>query len=674
MAWLAGVDVGGTFTDVVLYDPVSGEVRINKVLTTQNQAEGFMSGLQAISSLPDIRTIVHGTTIGTNAILERKGARTGLITTRGFRDILELGRRTRPQTYGMTGQFEPLVPREWRMEVDERVGADGDVLTPLNQEEVRQAARQLADDAVESLAVVFLHSYANPKHEQEARHTLTAAWRNGFVSLSHEVLPEVGEFERTSTTVINAYLQPLLDRYLTDLREKLRRAEYRRPFRIMQSNGGALTLDTAVRQACRSVLSGPSAGLVAAAWIGRQAGHEKVIAADMGGTSFDVGVVLGGEPTMAPEKEIDYGIPTGVPMVDIVTIGSGGGSIAWINDAGLLHVGPESAGAHPGPICHGRGGNRPTLTDANVLLRRLDVRNIMPVGRAPTEESRAAFAQLGTRLGLTAEETAEATVRIANLSMANAIKRVSIEKGLDPRSFTLMAFGGGGPLHACSLASELSIPRILIPPWPGVTSALGCLLADARHDEVWSIHQRVRNVSTDSIRHLFDQMIKRIRAIMMAEGIEPSATQVRYEAELQYEGQTHTLHVLLPSAMVTAQELLEQFEAEYRRRFGVTVNGVPVQLINLHVRSWASRTRQVKLKLPRPATGSADAARQGTRSIRIGNEWYDTAVYDRWRLPQAAVVPGPACIEQTDTTTLVLPGWVARTDRLGNIVMTQEEV
>ncbi|MSP67300.1 MAG: hydantoinase/oxoprolinase family protein [Alphaproteobacteria bacterium] len=672
MAWLAGVDVGGTFTDVVLLNPETGDVRIKKVPTTRNQAEGFLRGLTETGALSEIDAVVHGTTVGTNALLERKGAKTGLITTRGFRDVLELGRRTRPTSYGMMGSFEPLVPRALRHEVAERLEATGAVLTPLDREAVAAAARALLAEGVESVAVVFMHSYADPAHEQAAGEVIAALWPNGHVSLSHDVLPEVGEFERTSTTVVNAYLQPLLHRYLSSVEGELRRAGYARPFRVMQSNGGALTVETATRHAVRSVLSGPAGGVTAACEIGRQLGEHHVISADMGGTSFDVGLVVDGEPVLAEQKQLSYGIPSRIPMIDIETIGAGGGSIVRIDGAGLLQVGPESAGAYPGPICYGQGGMAPTVTDANLLLGRLDLRRVVPGTTVGADTVQPAFAAVGERLGVDAEGAAEAAIRVADMRMAGAIKRISLEKGVDPRKVALVPFGGAGPLHACGMADVLSIRRVVVPAWPGVTSALGCLLADIRYDDTWTVHKRLAEVEVDRVHALFGRMVGRVLGVMQSDGAAVASVALRFQAALQYEGQTHRVYIDLPAAghtppAVTAQDLAARFEAEYRARYTVTVTGIPVRLVNLRVRATARRGVVGRLRVPVPKSGTLAAASTGGARMRFNGAWSDCPTFERWRLPEGAHVAGPARIDQEDTTTLVAPGWGATIDHLGNI-------
>ncbi len=671
MTWIAGIDVGGTFTDVVLINTKTREIRIRKVPTTaRNQAESFLRGLTETGDLREVDAIVHGTTVGTNALLERKGARAGLISSKGFRDLLELGRRTRPNDYGMTGTFQPLVPREHRLEVPERIDAHGEEVVALDEEALRAVVQQLLRDGIESVAVMFMHSYANPDHELAAYEIIESMWPNEYISLSHRVLPEVGEFERVTTTTINAYLQPLLHRYLSSVDDRLRAAGYTKSFRIMQSNGGALNVTNASRNACRSVLSGPAGGAIAASWIGRQVEADHVISADMGGTSFDVAVILDGEPALSEQKEFTYGIPSRIPMIDIETIGAGGGSIIYQDKAGILHVGPESAGADPGPIAYARGGTRATVTDANVLLGRLDIQNVLPGTDSPKPKVRAAFEELGKALGTTAEGAAQAAIRVIDLNMAGAIRKLTLERGLDTRKFVLIPFGGAGPLHACSIAENLRVPRVLVPIWPGVTSALGCLLADIRYDDTWTVHQRLDQIDPARIHALYERMVERVMGVMREDEVPEEKVELRYEAALQYEGQTHRVIITLPSAEVSVDSLAQAFAREYRERYGVTVDNVPVRLVNLRVR--ASAPRDVEVSIGSDPLRGSNLNGGSVAPMFFGDKWQDASIHHRAALKQGAAVRGPARIDQTDTTTIVPPGWTARVDDLGNIAITHE--
>src|SRR5271165_1674279 len=521
MAWQIGVDVGGTFTDLLALDPERGVFRVAKVPSTpEDQSVGVTDGLTVLEAdLTAVAALVHGTTVATNAVLERKGARCGLITTAGFRDVLELGRRTRPNPYGMTGSFEALIPRDLRAEVPERIDAAGRILTPLDEAAVRQEVHHLRERGAEALVIHFIHAYANPAHEQRCAEIARDIWPNRFVTLGSDILREVREFERGSTAALNGYVQPIVSRYLGRLSQNLRSAGLNNELLVMQGNGGMMAAGTAVDLAVHTVLSGPAAGAIAAARIGVQAGHPNLVACDMGGTSFDVSLIAAGEPALSAEKDIAYGVPLRVPLVDIHTIGAGGGSIARITRAGLLQVGPESAGARPGPIAYGRGGTAVTVTDANLVLGRLNPDRLTGVaGGAPMERIAAAIEeQIGAPLGLDGIAAAAAVLAVTINQLAHAIRLVSVEKGHDPRDFALFAFGGAGPLHAVALARELGIPRVLVPARPGITNAIGCIVADLRHDFVKTVNKPVQVIEDGFVREILQSQIVEGRALLARE-------------------------------------------------------------------------------------------------------------------------------------------------------------
>ena len=476
-ASIVGVDVGGTFTDLFFYDEAKREFRTAKVASHRgDEASGFLSGLRALGPLASFGAIVHGTTVGTNALLERKGARIGLITTRGFRDVLEMRRRDRPHTWGLWGEFVPVVERSMRLEVAERVLADGTLRTALDPEEARGAARALIEKGAEAVAIVFINAFANPENERRAAEAVRSIWPNEHVATSSEILPEIREFERSSTTALNAYLQPVVGSYLGKLEAALSAGGFKGDFHIVQSNGGVMATSTARRLPVRTALSGPAAGVIAAGAIARAAGRSNVITGDLGGTSFDVSLIADGHTALSAQTTIDFGLVIRTPMIEITTIGAGGGSIASVDKGGLLQVGPESAGSLPGPACYGGGNTRPTLTDANVVLGRINAER--PIGdklaRLDVEAAREAIlAHVGRPLGLDAPRAAEAIVKVANARMAGAIRLVSIERGHDPSKFTFMPFGGGGALHAGALMREVGLE-------------LGARAALSRH------HQRAR--------------------------------------------------------------------------------------------------------------------------------------------------------------------------------------
>src|SRR5499433_1468445 len=595
---LVGVDVGGTFTDLVLVDEVSGAVRVAKVPTTvANQAAGVVAALgEASAAAAELKVIVHGTTTATNALLERKGARTGLITTRGFRDVLELGRRTRPTPYGLKGSFEPLIPRDLRLEVDERVDAEGEVVVPLAEDQVERAVERLRALGVEALVIHFVHSYLNDAHERRAREIAVARWPNPYVSVGAELLPEYREFERGTTAAINGFVQPVIDRYLRTLAADLARQGYRRELLIMQGNGGTMSVDVAARHAVSTLMSGPAAGVKAAAYTALAAGHRNIISCDMGGTSFDVGVIRDGRPALTADKELGYGLPVRVPMIDIHTIGAGGGSIARVNSGGILQVGPESAGADPGSICYGRGGEEPTIADANLLLGRLNPAGLLGVeGAAGLDRIREIFdKKIGAHLGLGPHEVASAIVRVANDKMAGAIRLVSLQRGHDPRDFVLFAFGGAGPLHAVALARELAIPRVLVPARPGITSALGCLVADVRHDFVRTINRPLEELNDVLAAHVLRGQGAEGRATIERERVAVERIDYVHRADLQFQGQSHILSVTLPKPDVSCADLHRLFDEAYWQRFQVELREIRPVLVNLHT-AVIGRRRPVSL-------------------------------------------------------------------------------
>lgn len=671
---VAGVDVGGTFTDLVILDPASGAVRLAKVPTTLDpasggQAGGVLAALEAAGvAMGDLGLIVHGTTTTTNAVLERKLSRTGLITTLGFRDVLELGRRTRPRPYGMTGTFTPVIPRDLRLEVPERMDARGRVVTPLDEDSLRAAVIRLIEAGCESLVIHFLHAYANPAHEQRAAQIARSLWPTPYVTCGHEILSESREFERGVTAAVNAAVQPLLERYVGRLDAALRDRGYARDLLVMNGNGGMVAARSVAAEAVKTVMSGPASGVMAALATGRRAGMPNLITYDMGGTSTDVALIRDGKAPVSNEIEVEYAMPIHVPMVDVRTVGAGGGSIARIDAGGLLRVGPESAGSVPGPICYGRGGVEPTISDANLLLGRL------PEGRfgANRDVLRAAFAQrIGGPLGLGPEQAAEAVIRIANTHMAGAIRMVSISLGADPRDFALFAFGGAGPLHACALARELAIPRVLIPARPGMTNALGCVAADLRHDFVRTLNRPLDAVDMDEVHAVLAAQEAEGRARIDATGIALTGVRCEVSAEMQFLGQTHLLRVALPHGRPSRAELQALFEAAYHARFRVELPMIRANLVNLNTAVLGLRPEVDLSRLIDPL-GRAEtilAAQTGARAVWFGAGFVETPVYWRDLLPLSAVIRGPAVIEQMDTTVLVEPGCTVRQDGDGNLIV-----
>ena len=675
MRRVAGIDVGGTFTDLLLYETgdSGAHVRLAKIPTTiANQAAGVLAAIEAAGvEASAIDLIIHGTTATTNAVLERKVAKVGLITTEGFRDVLELGRRTRPRAYGMTGTFEPLIERPFRREVAERMNAQGQVVTPLDEAAVKREAEALAAAGCEAIVVHFLHSYANPAHELRAGEIVRSVWPNDYVTLGHALLSEYREYERGTTASVNAGVQPILDRYVQRLQGDLSAKGFGRDLLVMNGNGGTVPATVVAREAAKTVMSGPASGVMAAAATLAQSGLTNAITYDMGGTSTDVALIHGGIPEVSAELTIDYGLPIHLPMVDVRTVGAGGGSIASVNTAGMLQVGPHSAGSEPGPICYGRGGTRPTITDANLVLGRLDPDRLTAVqAKVSLADIRAIFERdLAKPLGMSIEEAAAAVIRLGNVHMSGAIRMVSLSRGYDPRDFVLFAFGGAGPLHAVALARELGIPEVLVPARPGLTNALGCLVADLRQDRVNTVNKPLDQVDMDEVKRLMTAQREGALAVVAAEAAEIEETVVIHGADMQFRGQTHLIRVPLASPDVTRDEIQAAFEAAYFHRFQVRLPEIRAVLVNL-VTSVIGRRRAFPLaSLLDASARAADVAGAviGERQVHADGRWWPAKVYARDALPVGATITGPAIVQQIDATTVIEPGAVATVDAIGNL-------
>lgn len=680
---MIGVDVGGTFTDVFVLNEADGTAAVAKVPTTRpDQSGGFLDGIgRQVDDLSDISVVVHGTTAGTNALLERKGAKAGVICTQGLRDVLEMRRRDRPRTWGLRGDFEPVVDRRNRLEVPERTLADGTIRTRVDLDAVRAAARDLREQGCEAVAILFAHAYANPDNEAAAVAAVREFWPNAHVSASHEILPEIREFERFSTTALNAYLQPEVSGYLGRLEDALTQGGFDGEFMIVQSNGGVMAVDTACRLPVRTALSGPAAGVIAAGYIASSAGFDNVITGDMGGTSFDVSLISEGKSMLSPQTSIDFGMVVRTPMIEITTIGAGGGSIAWVDKGGLLNIGPESAGSDPGPVAYGLGNDRPTVTDANVVLGRIDPEN--PIGgkleRLDVKAASAAIdTHVGKPLGLDTLAAAEAILRVANSRMAGAIRLVSIERGFDPKRFAFMPFGGGGALHAGAMLAEVGIARAIVPRYPGVTSALGCVIADMRQDFVQTINALVSNLDLDALRDFMQSHVDQGMALLDAARTTFEARDISFELDMAYIGQTHTVSVPLSVSVETGTviaptraQIEAAFDTAYRQTFGrLLANGVR-RIINLRNAVTGKRPKFDLQTLAPTTTGAARAKAQ--RQVHFGDRWHETAIFDRLDLPVGTIIPGPAILEQPDTTVLIEPGLQGRVDRFGNTIIEPAE-
>jgi len=676
---IIGVDVGGTFTDLFLFDEAARSFRTAKVPSNRgNEAAGFMQGLGVLGHIESFGSIVHGTTVGTNTLLERRGPRIGVITTRGFRDVLEMRRRDRRRTWGLWGEFVPIADRDLRLEVDERTLADGSIRTHVDKDAVRAAAEVLRRRGAEALAIIFINAYANSENERSALEVVRAMWPNEHVSASHQVLPEIREFERASTTALNAYLQPVVGNYLAKLEGDLAEHGFSGAFHIVQSNGGVMSTATARRLPVRTALSGPAAGVIAAAAIARATGYDNVITCDLGGTSFDVSVVAGGKPSLAAQTVVDFGLVIRTPMIEITTIGAGGGSIASVDRGGLLQVGPESAGSVPGPACYGQGNERPTLTDAHVVLGRINATR--PIGGKLSQldldaAKRAILAHVGQPLKLDLMQAAEAIVRVADARMAGAIRLVSIERGHDPAKFAAMPFGGGGALHVGALIKDIGLKCAVVPRFPGVTSALGCVIADLRHDQVQTVNLTVDGLDAAALDARMMAAGETARAVVAAAGIVVDRIDVSYELDMHYLGQTHTVAVPLPvtlahgSTGITEAVVRVAFDQAYAATFGRLLPGIPVSIVSLRT---AAIGRRPAFDLTAFAPGpdaSMEKADRGKRPVWFAGAWHETPVWSRLDLPAGAVIEAPAVLEQPDATIYIDPGLRGRVDGLGNVIV-----
>jgi N-methylhydantoinase A len=679
--WRVGVDSGGTFTDVCLVDEASGGVYVWKLASTPDDpsraiAQGVVEALSEAgeTSTAGVGYFGHGTTVATNTLIQHRGARTGLVTTEGFRDLLEIGRQRRPHLYDLQADKPPiLVPRARRHEVPERLHHDGRVETPLDEDRVRAAARVLRDAGAEAVAVCFLYCHVDPRHEQAARRILEEELPGAFVTCSHEVAPEFREYERLSTVVVNAYLGPAMAGYLARLGPRLVEAGIRAPAHITQSNGGVTSFDSARREPVRTVLSGPATGVVGALEVGRLAGFRDLISFDMGGTSTDVSLMEGGRPKLAGEIEA-HGYPLKTPALDIHTVGAGGGSIAHVDAGGLLKVGPRSAGAVPGPVCYGLGNEEPTVTDANLVLGTLNPEHLlggrMKIDRAGAE---AAIGRLAARLGLDPMATAQGVVSVVTANMAKAIRVISVQRGHDPREYTLVAFGGAGPLHAGRLCRELEIPRILVPRHPGILCALGLLLGDLRTDYAQTRILTVEDAALPRMVETFAALERRATEWFSREGIASGARVLRRTVDMRYAGQNYELPVAFPErepGPALLKELVAGFERAHERIYGYVAAEEPIQAVTFRLEA-SGLVRRAEIRARPPASSGPDAAVTGRRDVWLpeAGRFASCPVYARDRLGAGHRFTGPAIVEQMDATTLLLEGQVARVDPYLNLVI-----
>jgi N-methylhydantoinase A len=668
-----GVDVGGTFTDAVAV--WGARIAYAKVPSTpRDQAAGVMEALGALLAQlrarpDDVEVVVHGTTVATNTLLERRGARVGLLTTLGFRDVLHIGRQSRPALYDLyVRRPAPLVPRRFRCEVRERTLCTGEVETPIDPAEVERLACALSAAGIESIAICFLHAYAGAGNERHAAAVVRAAAPGIPVSASSEILPEMREFERMNTTVLNAYVQPAVGRYVERLAGRLREAGVGAPLHVMRSNGGVARAPQAAVQAVHTLLSGPAGGVLGAAFLAETTGLAHLITADVGGTSFDVSIVEGGRPAVATEGAIE-GYPIKFPHLDIHTIGAGGGSIAWLDRAGALRVGPESAGADPGPICYGRGGARPTVTDAHAVLGRLGT---LLAGEMPldVEAGRRGLAErIGEPLGLTAEAAADGVLRVANAAMTRAIRVVTVERGVDPRGFTLVAFGGAGPLHAADLARSLGIGQVLVPVAPGNFSALGLLAAPVREDRVRAFRGRADTVDAAALAAAFGALEQDARASLCGAGFAAARIRCERSADLRYVGQAYELTVPVPAGPLGTEawrRVPAAYHQAHARAYGFAKPGDPVEIVNVRLGAFVEMARP-RWQAQEARPGRAAPAPAARRAVWFAGRWEACAVFRRRDLRTGDRCAGPAIIEEHGATTVLAPQDAVAVDAWGNL-------
>ena len=679
MALIAGADIGGTFTDLVLLDSRGERLHVTKVASTPSDPSlALLTALdEAQPGLQELEHLLHGTTVATNAMLERRGSRCGLITTRGFRDVLELRRRDRPHAYGLTGTYEPLIPRHLRLEVDERITAEGEVLKPLSEPEVLEAVSRLVDEGVEALVVSFLNSYVNAAHEDRACEWIEGRWPHLAITAAAAVCPLPREFERTSTAVVNAYVQPVARDYLTRLERGLRQRGYGGDVLVMQSSGGLLPAQETLPRTVNTILSGPAAGVSAAAQAAAETGFSDLIAFDMGGPAWMPPSSWVARLCSADGMEVEFGLPVSVYMAEVRAIGAGGGSLARVDPGGMLQVGPRSAGAEPGPACYGRGGKEPTLTDADLVLGRINPRR--PIGRVAALDEAAARTALENAvmrpLGLSCvEEAAWAVTSVADHLIAGSLRRITIDRGHDPRDFSLFPFGGAGPLHATFLLRELGVPRIVVPPLPGVASAWGCAAADLRYDFATPVNAGLDELDAATLEHHFGRHRDDGHRCLSRSGVDLSSVVTLHEADMAYVGQTHIVRVPLPATGLSRETIAERFREAYLKAhggwgLGELLEGLPVRVLNARS-SVLGRRRVPSLRdlLPRPAT-DLQAARCGQRRVWHDGSALDCPVFERSHLPWGVVFHGPAIVEQADTTIWVEPGVQVRVEEGGYLVM-----
>jgi len=663
-------DIGGTFTDLVVSEVETGRSLTGKVPSTpENASNAVLSGIQELISNPsDIEFMVHGTTVGLNALLERKGARVLLITTAGLRDYYVIARGDRTELYNLKYRKPArLVPRNDVHEVRERVLWDGSVHTPLHVEDLEPIIQKVKDENVLAVAVCFIHAFAHPRHEIEAREVLEKALPGVSITLSHEVAREWREYERASTAIMNAYIAPAVAQYLTSLQDEMHRLGVESTLHVMQSSGGILTVDTAIKQPVQTLLSGPVGGVIGGAALSEATERPNLICVDMGGTSFDMSLIRNGRASVTSQTYLE-GLPLLMSIQEIHTIGAGGGSIGWV-EAGGLRVGPQSAGAEPGPACYGKGGTSPTVTDANLLLKRISPTSLLG-GRLTLYEEPAlqAIQKVAAQLGMNEIELAEGILSVINARMADGIRTITVGRGLDPRDYSLVAFGGAGPMHAVWLAEELDISEVVVPNSPGAFSAMGMLQADLRHDLTRSFYHPFESVTLKDVHDIYSELVEAGTAALRQEGISPGDMFFELTADMRYIAQEYSVSVLITPEM-TLNQVQAGFHDAYRDRYGHSTPGAPVETVSLRVAALGRKARKQMVFEP-GALGKDPIL--GTRDVVFSGKAHQTPVYQRMRMEHGGMWRGPMIVEEETATTVVPPGYRALVDGLGNILISRE--
>lgn len=674
-------DIGGTFTDLVAVDDQGKTILTKSHTTPPNFEEGVIKVIQKSGVCPqEIKDFIHGTTTIINALTERKGAKTALITTKGFRDVLEIARCNRPDLFNMVfAKPRPFIPRYLRKEVEERVSFDGKVVTPLNEEDIKAAVEYFKKEKVEAIAVCYINSYANDEHEKRTVELIRKLWPEVFVTSSIEVTKEWREYERTSTIALNSYVMPVASSYIDNLDRRLKETGCHAKEYIMQSNGGTTTFEQAKQTPINMVESGPVAGVYGSAILGKMIGEKNIIAFDVGGTTAKCSLIDNGEVKVTTEYRIERtesyaGYPIMAPVVDIVEIGNGGGSIAWIDEAGSLKVGPQSAGAVPGPVAYGIGGTEPTTTDACLVTGRLSAENFdnpvdMDAVRTAIQE------KVGDAFGMDTDEAAMSILRVAEANMYNALKLISVRRGYDPRDFTMVAFGGGGPMHCAYLAKELNIRKVIVPIAAPVFSAWGMLMTDVRHDYIQTNICRMNEVSAEELNDMWKSLLSQAQEQFEKEGVQKENIVCNYIADMRYMGQEHTVKVNVPPipwSEETKEEIIQRFHDTHEHFYTFRLIDTPTEIVNLHLVAYGRLTKPELAKIP-AQEGSVENAEKEIRKVYFAEDgWMDTPVYLREKLGSGAVLDGPVIVEEAAASAVVAKGQRITVDDYGNLIIETE--